>query len=61
MTVYKIVVNLEMLLDDRSGYPPDLATITEDVFYGITGHDCSSNILKRDAKIIDYDIRSERE
>ena len=61
MTVYKITINLQMLLDDRSGYPPDLATITEDVFFGITGHDPDKKYLKRDAKIIDYNIMSERE
>ena len=61
MTVFKIAINLEMLLDDRSGYPPDLASITEDVFYGITGQNCSSNILKRDVKIVDYNIMSKKE
>lgn len=61
MTVYKITINLQMLLNDRSGYPPDLAPITEDIFFGITGYSSDKNYLKRDAKIIDYNIMSERE
>ena len=61
MTVYRVTINLQMLIDDRSGYQPELSQITEDVFYGITGQNCSSNILKRDVKIVDYNIMSEKE
>ncbi len=61
MTVYRITINLQMLLDDRSGYQPELADITEDLFFGITGHDHSQNLLKRDVKIVDYNIMSEKE
>lgn len=61
MTVYRITINLQMLIDDRSGYQPELSQLTEDVFYGITGQNNSSNILKRDVKIVDYNIMSEKE
>ena len=61
MTVYKITINVQMPLDDRSGYQPDLADITEDLFSGIAGRDHTMNILKRDVKIVDYNIMSEKE
>ena len=61
MTVYRITINLQILLDDRNTYQPDLADITEDVFSGIIGENHKSNILKRDVKIVDYNIMSEKE
>lgn len=62
MTVYKIEINIQLLLDDRSGYKPDLELITEDIFQGITGKGIyGENTIKRDVKIIDYTIGSEKE
>ena len=60
--IYKVCIAIDFLIDERSGYKPDINDLTRDLFDGIRGKDESLGLstIKRDAKIIYCDITSEK-
>ena len=60
--IYKVTVNMQFLIDERHGYKPAVDDITFDIFNGLTGRTLTvtGETIKRDIKIIDYCIDSEK-
>ena len=59
--IYKVTVNMQFLIESRD-YKPAIDDMTCDIFNGLTGRTMSpkGEIIKRDVKIIDYCIDSEK-
>ena len=60
--IYKVTVNMQFLIDEKNGYKPAVDAITCDIFNGLTGRmlTVAGETIKRDIKIIDYSIDSEK-
>lgn len=60
--IYKVTVNMQFLIDERNGYKPAVDDLTCDIFNGLTGRTLTvaGETIKRDIKIIDYSIDSEK-
>lgn len=60
--IYKVTVNMQFLIDERHDHKPAVDDMTCDIFNGLTGRTLTAvgETIKRDVKIIDYSIDSEK-